>query len=347
MLLVVTEFEMEMKKTSTNTQLQLYPRIQDEDDFFNGYLDDDKLEVHKTSISEEELEQLILDAIDKANEKSAREMILIGSTTTDEDKEKIYKERAWELFKYFQTYPGDPASTAHQLEGKNTKEVAEDLFRLKTLQMERMNSGWRYQYLVVDCASRTGRFAQISDRGAKEADFVAVIRYRNALQANDQVNLYVSVKNRINTIGGPDWPKSIADLENYASSDKNRVGPYCCVFGIAMSAGKRQIKRRGKTKEVYSWNTEVWLSDYFWPFFTNKSYTEIMLHVLDVLKSAGYQADKLPNQIQLPPQFITAFDEYCFSAGLTQNSIFHDPYKLVEFFCGGTVKKPTIRKSKR
>lgn len=331
------------KKTASNAllKLQTYPRIQDEDHDFNGYLDDQQLAEHAHEIPEEELEQLILAAIDKANARSAREIISIDKEASQEEIDKTHVDRAWDLFKYFQDYPGDPASTAHQLNGRKCREMATELFRTRTLQMERMNSGWRYQYLAVDCASRTGRFEQVSDRGAKEADFVAVIRYKDATKSSDQVNLYVSVKNRANTIGGPDWPKSIADLETYASSDKNRSGPYCCVFGIAMGSGLRQIKRRGKTKDVYSWNTEVWLSDYFWPFFTKYSYANMMLHVLDVLMAAGFKPDKLPTQVKLPDKFLDAFEDYCQKFGLVDESgTFTDPYKLVEFFCGQRVRKP-------
>jgi hypothetical protein len=46
-------------------------------------------------------------------------------------------------------------------------------------------------------------------------------------------------------MGGQDWPKAISALENVARSDKNRSGPYICVFGIAIDKGQRQIRRIG------------------------------------------------------------------------------------------------------
>ena len=267
--------------------IQGYPRIQDEEHEFNGYLDDDQLVQHSYKITEDELEKLILEAIEKANSRSGREIISIPEDATQEETEKIYRDKAWDLVQYFQAYPGDPASTAQQLENRqNSRDLASELFDTRTLQMGRMTR-WRYQYLAVDCAGKTGRFNQLSDRGTKEADFVAVIRYKNAKRAIDQVNLYVSVKNRVTPSAGRIWPNSIQKLEEYAIADKNKIGPYCCIFGIAMGSGLRQMKRNGKTKDVFSWNTEVWLSDYFWPFFTNFSYADIMLHVLDVLKICG------------------------------------------------------------
>jgi hypothetical protein len=72
-------------------------------------------------------------------------------------------------------------------------------------------------------------------------------------------------------MGGQDWPKAIQALENVAKNDRNRTGPYCCIFGIAIDRGSRYIKREKKTGRAYSENTEVWLSDFFWPFFSNHS----------------------------------------------------------------------------
>ena len=57
-------------------------------------------------------------------------------------------------------------------------------------------------------------------------------------------------------MGGQDWPKAISALENVARSNKNRSGPYVCVFGIAIDKGQRQIHRIGKTKQPYSVNTK-------------------------------------------------------------------------------------------
>jgi hypothetical protein len=108
-----------------------------------------------------------------------------------------------------------------------------------------MNSGWRYQYIAKDCAVRSRRFITVSDIGASEADFNATM---NIVDSKKALNIYVSIKNRANTMGGQDWPKAISALESVARSDKNRSGPYICVFGIAIDKG--QIRRIGKTKAL-------------------------------------------------------------------------------------------------
>jgi hypothetical protein len=113
-----------------------------------------------------------------------------------------------------------------------------------------------------------------------EADFNATM---NIVASNKTLNIYVSIKNRANTMGGQDWPKAIGALEGVARSDRNRSGPYICVFGITIDKGQRQIRRISKTKAPYSVNTEVWLSDFFWPFFANYTYAEIAKAVFEVL----------------------------------------------------------------
>ena len=51
---------------------------------------------------------------------------------------------------------------------------------------------------------------------------------------------------------GQDWPKAIKALEDVARTDKNRTGPYLCVFGIVIEKGQRTIKRNAKSKSAYS-----------------------------------------------------------------------------------------------
>jgi hypothetical protein len=203
-----------------------------------------------------------------------------------------------------------------------------------------MNSGWRYQYLAVESARKSRRFRSISDIGAAEGDFNAVVDFVES--STSTLSLYVSVKNRSNTMGGQDWPKAIRALEDVARNDKNRTGPYCCVFGIAMESGRRFIRREQKTGNPYSMNTEVWLSDFFWPFFSNYSYEEIMMLVLEVLVSA-YEADELPTQMDPPDLVLDSFGECCLQAELVDElGNFDDPLKLVHFFC-----QPPARKGKK
>ena len=68
-----------------------------------------------------------------------------------------------------------------------------------------MNSGWRYQYIAKDCAVRSRRFVTASDIGATKADFNATMKIIDSTREL----IYVSIKNRANTMGGQDWPKAI------------------------------------------------------------------------------------------------------------------------------------------
>ncbi|MDX1994753.1 MAG: hypothetical protein SF029_20385, partial [bacterium] len=243
----------------------------------------------------------------------------------------IYEREGKKLFRYFKDYSPDPPATAHQIKGKTYLEVGQDLFVRRTLQKERMNAGWRYQYLTIYCARETKRFESISDLGLAEADFSAKIERTD--KPGEYVNLYVSVKNRKNTIGGQDFPKAVQALENIASTDKNRIGPYCCIFGITIDRGTRQI-RSNKQGKPHSQNTEVWLSDFFWPFFTNCTYEEIMLAVHDALESQR-EDDPLPTEVSAPRQLLEAFGKSCLTVGLINElGVFDDSYKLVRFFCG-------------
>ena len=321
---------MATKKFSSHTVPQPYPRISDEQSKEYGYLDESKLVPHKRKMSNEELTSLISTAIRDASKKSSRAILSIKADAGEEEAGKIYKWQGKELFKYFRKYCGDPAATAHQIFGKNYRDVGRELFRNRTLQKERMNSGWRYQFLARSCAAHSKRFAYISDIGAAEADFNAVIEL---LEKGTSLNLYVSVKNRSDTLGGQDWPKAIQALETVAKVDKNRNGPYCCVFGIAMERGRRRIPREQKSTNAHSVNTEIWLSDFFWPFFANYSYEEIMSSVLNVLFSSQ-RADELTTQVEIPDQLLDAFGEACFDAELTDVAgDFDNAYKLVQFFC--------------
>ena len=317
------------KKLSSSTIPQDYPRIQDTDNHSHGCLDDSQLVQHQHKIVIEKLKGFIRQAILNANKKSSREIISIPLDASPETIDKIHEREGKELFKYFKKYCGDPASTAHQAYRKHYSEVGIDQFRNKTLQRERMNSGWRYQFLVVSCAGHSKRFKNISDIAAAEGDFNAIIEFTD--DQRKPLSLYVSVKNRVNTMGGQDWPKAIQALETVARTDKNRTGPYCCIFGIAMDRGQRTIKKSQKTHQPHSFNTEVWLSDFFWPFFTNYSYEEIMTSVLEVLIS---ESGELLIQVDVPTKLLDAFGQACQKEGLLDESgHFYDPFKLVKFFC--------------
>ncbi len=315
---------------ATKTGIQGYPRIQDESRSDYGCLDDSKLKQHTNKISTAKLKQMIRSAIKNANKKSAREILSIPLDSTETEVDRLLAREGKELFKYFKKYCGDPASTAHQVLGKNYRDVGIEQFRLKTLQRERMNSGWRYQFLAFDCASHSTRFKSVNDLGLAEADFNAVIPFKDDRES--PLNFYVSVKNRGNTMGGQDWPKAIEALESVAKSDRNRSGFYCCIFGMAMDRGSRLIKKSNK-KIAYSSNTEVWFSDFFWPFFANYAYEEIMSAVLEVLIATTESYD-LPTMSDPPDKLLDSFGEECVEEKLLDElGNFNDAHKLVKFFC--------------
>jgi len=311
---------------------QNYPRINNVINLYHGCLDDSTLVEHIEKISIEDMNEFIKYAITNAEKKSSREILNIPEDATPDQIDDLYRIGGKKLFSYFIKYYGDPAATAHQLYKQNYKDVAVDQFRLRTLQKERMNSGWRYQFLAFECAKASNRFRSVSDIGAAEADFNAVIDYKDSTLT--PLSLYVSVKNRTNTMGGQDWPKAIQALEQVASTDKNRLGSYLCVFGIAMDKSKRSrlIKSSSKTKLAHSGNTEVWYANYFWPFFANYKYEEIMSLVLDVLLTQ--KPPELATKIDVPDLLIDSFGMECKKLGLINDSgDFDDPHKLVDTFC--------------
>ena len=193
-----------------------------------------------------------------------------------------------------------------------------------------MNSGWRYQYIAKEGAQRSRRFLSISDIGTAEADFNAEIALADS--SSKKITIYVSVKNRVNTMGGQDWPKAIAAIENVASTDKNRKAPFLCVFGIAMDKGKRVIKCQQRTGIPYSVNTEIWPSNFFWPFFLNYSYEEVILAVLEVLMEIG---DKDEIGVEVPEALIESFGAECRKYSLLNESgVFCDAFALATLFVG-------------
>ena len=134
-------------------------------------------------------------------------------------------------------------------------------------------------------------------------------------------------------MGGQDWPKAIHALEDVARTDKNRTGPYICVFGIVIEKGQRSIRRNGKSKSAYSVNTEVWLSDFFWPFFSNYSYSEIAKAVLEVLMEDAKKAEVI-KETDVPEPLILAFGEECRKHRLLdEQGFFNDALRLVDLFC--------------
>jgi hypothetical protein len=311
------------------SNLQNYPRIEEEENAFYGFFDETKVTPHQKTISDSDLKKVIKKAVQTANAKSSRAILNIHDNISEDEINKIYIKEGKALFRYFLRYCGDPASTAFDCVNQHFSKIAKEQFRNRTIQKERMNSGWRYQFIAKDTAILSKRFHSVSDLGTSEADFNAIIL---EVTTGRHINIYTSVKNRTNTMGGQDWPKAIRAMENMAQNDKNRTGPYLCVFGIAMEKGQRNIRNEAKTGMPYSFNTEVWLSDFFWQFFSNVSYEKIIKAVLDILIEEKTLSSL---NIEVPKDLIASFGNECSKYGvIDKKGIFNDPYKLVDLFCG-------------
>ena len=167
-----------MAKT-TKTVPQAYPRIAQDSRKDYGCLDDSTLVPHPQKLPIKQLKGLIRAAITNANQKSSREILSVPVNATDAEAVVIYEREGKSLFKYFKKYSDDPAATADKLFGKYYREVAAEQFRNRTLQKERMNSGWRYQFLAHDCAANSGRFQSVSDMSADDGSFSVVIKYQD------------------------------------------------------------------------------------------------------------------------------------------------------------------------
>jgi hypothetical protein len=137
-------------------QPQEYPRIR-EGEKFSGYLDEQRVAPHRRKVTPEKLRRIIVDAIRNASHKSSRVILEIPKGTSDEQMRKIYLREGRRLFDYFRKYCGDPASIAYEYRGRHYREVAIEQFRNRTLQKERMNSGWRYQFMASECAKLTNQ----------------------------------------------------------------------------------------------------------------------------------------------------------------------------------------------
>ncbi len=316
--------------------MQTYPRLPDSD-----LLDDSKLVPHYLKIPIKKLKEIIVSAIETAGRKSSRAILDLPDDATEEEVSKTYKRAGWELFKYFKIYYGDPAYAAYQCLNRKCTDIAREQFKNRTLQKERMNSAWTYQFIAKDAATASQRFESVSDIGLKEADFNVLVKYKNS---KSKLAIYISVKNRANTVGGQDLPKAIAALEKEAQLDKNRVGDYICVFGISIERGQRKIRKNQKTGIAYSMNTELWYSDFFWPFFSNYSYEEIAKFVLDVLIATQKQNNA--DNDEIPQELLDSFEECCEKAGLLdKKGYFNDAHKLVELFCRKVEKSKKGKKT--
>ena len=146
---------MARRTSASGSNIQLYPRIQG-DHRQADLLDDTTLRAHTGRMSLDELKMLVRQAIANANLKSSRTILNIPEGAEQAEIEKIFRREGRELLKYFRKYCGDPAETARRMYTKSYREVGVELFRNRTLQRERMNSGRRYQFLAKAYAESLG-----------------------------------------------------------------------------------------------------------------------------------------------------------------------------------------------
>jgi len=290
---------------------QPYPRDAD------GLLKLDLLPEGKTRISEVILRDAISDAIHKANKKSSRDPVLDELNT---GAERANQTAAKRLFALFRNYSADPAEASVHILGRTPYDIVTEIYRSLLEKRLRMNAGWRYQFLAEELASKSERFERVSGLGTRE-DFTVIVRLKNG----SEVNVYVSVKNRRDTISGKDYPAVITRMEAEPSNDRNRVGPYLIVIALAIHPGKNRSRMRNKDKQLISENFELWPANFFWPFVAGVSYETIMAAVASQIKRVA-----LPS---LPVEVSDYFEQLCREAGLLQDGAFHDQGALLKLFC--------------
>ncbi len=114
-----------------------------------------------------------------------------------------------------------------------------------------------------------------------------------------------------------------------------------------MEHGQRNIKRKRKTKQPYSFNTEIWLSDFLWPFVANYPYEAMMLAVSDFFAEQGVTIENRTIGVPVPDVLIESFGEECRKLGLVDGEgKFNDRRKLVTFFCTKAQKALRVKKAK-
>lgn len=113
----------------TKSNIQHYPRIQNETNKFHGFFDEEQFKAHTKKIDKEVFRQIVKEAITNANLKSSRAILNIEGVVDEKLVTTILKRGGSELFKYFVKYCGDPAATAYDCVGIHYSAVAMEQFR--------------------------------------------------------------------------------------------------------------------------------------------------------------------------------------------------------------------------
>lgn len=233
-----------------------------------------------------------------------------------------------ELFKYFVKYCNDPASTSHQCNGRHYSDVAKEQFYTLSTEYACANSMLRYQAIVEIEALKSGRFRSIKKITNSDGCFSAIIDY---MRREGSLYIYVSINSRFDLMDEEYWNELNSQLESFAIADPNRSGDYLCVIGMANENGDRCKLQTNSKSRLQSHSTEIWLSDFFWPFFTNFSYKEISLSVLSALIET-----QIPDthEIVIPNDLIEVFGKCCRNEHLIDEiGKFNDSIKLARLMC--------------
>lgn len=295
--------------------VQSYPRVKIPLHKDEGLLDIECLKPLDAKIDPEIMPGLIKKAIEYAAQKTKKEAVDIPDGADAETIKSLYAKAGKSLFDYFRR--PDPVYMASSLVGRHYSEVAEEFFYKRNTHLTSMNAGWRYQYLLVECAHKSGRFKSVSDLSTGDSDVNVIAE---TADGQDTVAIYITMKNRSDTISGGSGKAYLKGFEKSARDDKNRTAPYCCVIAYGMQT----MQRRGRKKDFG--NFEVWPSNFLWPFVSGYSYGEI---VKMIIKSSP-DADELPS---LPDEIIEAFKQQCLKNKLINDEgVFPDQDAIINFF---------------
>ena len=293
---------------------QSYPRISSAASKFEaGYIDTSQLCDIKNKISQNEFLNLINISIDKARNKVDEKIINIPEGISKLEEKKIYDKAAKDLINYIKKT--DPANAVSQLLNKNLVDVAQEFQVKKDAKTYEMFSGWRNQFLLFECAKKIGRFETVGDVDTS-FDIVATIKSLSG----EVITLYISLKNRKDTMSGSSVRGVLSKLEDNAKNDKNRDGLYCIIIGCAIDT------TRYRSGSSYSQNLEFWPAKLLWEFFSGFTFPHVMNSISQQQNSR--KQNKLADELKL------SLIKECKKLELiNEQNIFHDRKRIIEIFC--------------
>ena len=215
---------------------QDYPRIH-EPNKLAGFLDEGKLVPHPGKISEAKLREIIERSVEYANRKSSREILDIPDKASDAEVSRIYAREGAALLRYFRKYCGDPASTAHECYDRHYSVIAKEQFHNRLLQKERLNAGWRYQRIALQCAQA------YEDIMLAVSDFFA----EKGLKTENRTISVPTPQCLIDSFGEECRKAGLVDEEGNFHDRRKLVSFFCTNSAPEVkSLGKKTRRRRGR-----------------------------------------------------------------------------------------------------